>query len=241
MYALKLALLLAAATASYAYPVSSNNPDLPALLARKPETRFSGVIENPRAHKRQVRNADYQANNNAPSPTPTTTRDSSPPPPAPSEPTPKDKRADTALWRGSGVSSDSGSGAAGQRRSTTTDSSPWAHVADRRRQIHNADYQANNHPAQQSSPANAPAATPSSSPSKDKRTVFVERSPVVSSSSSPVEHDHSHTEKESHNRPAVDGKPVSKRAHLVDFGFGEGSWYGNRALKLEESHGRDCD
>ncbi|KAK7042434.1 hypothetical protein R3P38DRAFT_2890451, partial [Favolaschia claudopus] len=220
MYALKLALLLAAATASYAYPVSSNNPDLPALLAHKPDSRFSEVIENPRAHKRQVRNADYQANNNPPpSPTPTTTRDSSPPPAA-SEPTPKDKRADTALWRGSGVSSDSGPGEAGQRRRTITDSSP------QKRQIHNADYQANNHPAQQSSPANAPAAAASSSPSKDKRTAFFERSPVVSSSSSPVDHSDAHLEKQSHSRPAVDSKPVNKRAHVVDFGFGEVGWYG---------------
>ncbi|KAK7019832.1 hypothetical protein R3P38DRAFT_2970372 [Favolaschia claudopus] len=233
MYALKLALLLAAATASYAYPVSSNNPDLPTLLAHKPESRFSGVIENPRAHKRQVRNADYQANTNPPSPNPTTTRDSSPPPPAPSEPTPKDKRADTALWRGSGVSSNSEE--AGQRRSTTADSSPLVHVADQKRQIHNADYQANNHPAQQSSPANAPAAAPSSSPSKDKRTVpsDSEDSVVVSSSNSPVDHSETALEKESHGR--------GKRAHIVDFGFGEGSWYVNRALKLEESHDRDCD
>ncbi|KAJ6481656.1 hypothetical protein C8R45DRAFT_1002554 [Mycena sanguinolenta] len=168
MYAFKLALLALSATAAYAYPVSPKNPDALALV--QPEHNLSRTIQDPRVksdEKRQIHNADYQANGPPSSPNPGPAQaPSSPSPasPAPSEPAPKAKRSDSASWRGSSLRS-----LENADNEVDVDKSS---VADRneKRQIRNADYQADPSPAQESSsPANPPAAAPSSA-AQDKRT-----------------------------------------------------------------------
>ncbi|KAJ7704279.1 hypothetical protein B0H14DRAFT_739418 [Mycena olivaceomarginata] len=60
MYTYKLALLVLAATAAHAYPVASKNLKSLALVAAR---RIPRIIEDdPRAERRQIHNADYQAN-----------------------------------------------------------------------------------------------------------------------------------------------------------------------------------
>ncbi|KAF7366634.1 hypothetical protein MSAN_00921300 [Mycena sanguinolenta] len=162
MYAFKFALLVLSATAAYAYPISPKNPD--SLAAIRPEHNLSRTLQNAQVkgdEKRQIHNADYQANGPPPSPNPGPAQDSSSPSPAspaPSEPAPKAKRFNPASWSGPSVSS-------------SPRSLEKANNEADKRQIRNADYQANPGPTQESSsPANPPAAAPSSSAPQDKRT-----------------------------------------------------------------------
>ncbi|KAJ7779572.1 hypothetical protein B0H14DRAFT_2631269 [Mycena olivaceomarginata] len=224
MYAYGLSLLVLAAAAAHAYPVASNSPESLALVAARRIPRVVG--DGPRAERRQIHNADYQANSPPPSPNHGPAQDESSPAkpapsepvpkdkqqihnadyqangplpspnhgppktnrpllspakPAPCEPVPKDKRADSVLWRGSGVPSSPRS-----LRKTDDEVDVERNIPrikatdatiDEKRQIHNADYQANGPPpspnpgpaTEESSPVNPPATAPSSSASKEKR------------------------------------------------------------------------
>ncbi|KAJ6481663.1 hypothetical protein C8R45DRAFT_1002577 [Mycena sanguinolenta] len=218
MYAFQLALLALSATAAYAYPVSPKNPDALALV--QPEHNLSRTIQDPRVksdEKRQIHNADYQANGPPSSPNPGPAQDpSSPSPasPAPSEPAPKAKRSDSASWRGSSLRS--------LENADTEVDVDKSSVADRneKRQIRNADYQVDPSPAQESSsPANPPAASPSSSAAQDKRTdSSFEDSTVPYSSGSHVDADDVSLKRSMSDTFGTDGfnLPASELVSLAD-------------------------
>ncbi|KAJ7637579.1 hypothetical protein DFH06DRAFT_646536 [Mycena polygramma] len=177
MHTFTLLLLLLAPTIIYAYPAASHNPQSLALVG-------SG-----QTLPRQIHNADYQAN-----PSPTPAQDTSPSPTskpaaaAPSDTVSKDKRA--AVVSSSSfpehnttkLQPDVEESSATMKRSTPfepcamEDQDATTFCPDRKRQIHNADYQANPPPpspnpapAPSPSPANPPAAAQSEPAAKDKR------------------------------------------------------------------------
>ncbi|KAJ7625010.1 hypothetical protein DFH06DRAFT_1229577 [Mycena polygramma] len=195
MHTYSLALLVLGATVAYAHPTASKN-----ALALDAAQRGQDLHRALALRPRQIHNADYQAN---PSPSPTPTQDSSPSPTskpaaAPSETVAKDKRAETSLKQGPGPVVESTSrenttkrqtdveenSATMQKRSTPLESRAiedrdaitlWR-ADDQKRQIHNADYQANSPPpspnpapAPSPSPASPPAAAQSEPAAKEKR------------------------------------------------------------------------
>ncbi|KAJ7248566.1 hypothetical protein B0H12DRAFT_1123296 [Mycena haematopus] len=248
MYAFKLALLVLGATAAYAYPAATKNPNSLALV--RPEQNLSRTIQDSRAlrakgdEKRQIHNADYQANGPPPSSNPGPAQEASSPAPAkpaPSEPAPKDKRFDTALLRGSSVSSSSRS----LEKAGEVDVEKSTADHDEKRQIHNADYQANGPPPSpnpgpaqdSSSPARPPPAAPSSSASQDKRTESsFEDSPgsiMPSPSGSHVDENDVSIKKRSLGDTFA-ANAFNHRASKLVSSFADREWYGTRRRTVEE-------
>ncbi|KAJ6588410.1 hypothetical protein B0H19DRAFT_1367026 [Mycena capillaripes] len=184
MYPSKLALVILGAAVAYGYPAVSKNPESLALVVPQNVPR---TIEDPRAatrvkadgQKRQIHNADYQANSPPPSPNPAAAQEASSPAPAdptaaaPSNTVAKDKRAEPSSKHGQGpiVSSPSSS------HEKTSKDQLDVEGNDVKRQVHNADYQANSPPpsptpaaAQKTSAPSPPPAAASPEPApKDKR------------------------------------------------------------------------
>ncbi|KAJ6588356.1 hypothetical protein B0H19DRAFT_1366986 [Mycena capillaripes] len=184
MYPYKLALLVLGATAVYGYPATSKNSETLVLVVPQNAPR---TIHDPRAttlrvkadeRKRQIHNADYQANSPPPSPNPAPAQEASSPSPAdppaaaPSETVAKDKRAEPLLKHSPGpiVSSPSSS------HEKTGKDQLNVEESNVKRQVHNADYQANSPPpspnpapAQESSTPSPSVATSSDPAPKDRR------------------------------------------------------------------------
>ncbi|KAF7343460.1 hypothetical protein MVEN_01778800 [Mycena venus] len=266
MYAYRLVVLVLGAAAACAYPVASMNS---VALTARPEPVF---IENPHTAtlqaKRQIHNADYQANGPPPSPNPHPAEDSSSPSlakPTPSEPVSKDKRSDSGLWRGSSPSvvdekrqihnadyqangpPPSPNPAQDSSSPSAANPAPSEPVQKDKRQIHNADYQANGPPSspnpapsqESSSPAHSPAAAPSDPAPKDKRSATsFEHVP----SSSRMEKRSVAIKKRSMSGSAgsFGGNVANHRVSRIT----DTEWYGWRRRNVEELtniHNRDFD
>ncbi|KAJ7798734.1 hypothetical protein B0H14DRAFT_30370 [Mycena olivaceomarginata] len=181
MYTYKLALLVLAATAAHAYPVASKNLKSLALVAAR---RIPRIIEDdPRAERRQIHNADYQANSPRQARVTAPAQDESslsPAKPAPSEPVPKDKRQiHNPDYQANGPPPSPNHGPAQDESSppSPANAAPSEPASkDKRRTIKRIrpPPSPNHGPSQdESSPANPPAAAPSSqSAPKDKRALF---------------------------------------------------------------------